>query len=474
MSGSNPNAGGTKEPISIAIIGAGIIGTVLALGLTKRKDSLPLPVIVRVYEQSATLRAPGAGIAFTANARKCLSLIDPVLERCATVVGTFNGEDPERPNNYMQFVDGYTHRPEDVEVGQDLVGKKVYRLHAGSRGFEGCHRQEFLRAVLEQLDDGVVVLGKRLEGYSVPEREGKEGKIKMMFGDGSGAEADIVIGTDGLKSRVRQLLFGINNPISYPHYTHKIAYRALIPMPLAISRLGRSLALNQHMYGGPNAHILTFPVAKQKLMNVVAFVSDPNEWPLEKSMTQPARKEEIVDAFRSWGPTVREIIGLLGEVNREWVDKWAVFDHFEYPAPYYASVAQGKDKGIGNGLVCVAGDAAHASSPHHGAGAGIGVEDALALITVIERAIEGIKSGKRTKEAALSAALKAYSDVRHERSQWLVRSSREVCGTYEWINEEIGSDLEKGFEDVKTRSHRIWDFDIDGMLAELRKVYEGC
>ncbi|KAL4734047.1 hypothetical protein BDV11DRAFT_213196 [Aspergillus similis] len=472
MSASIPTANGTNEPISIAIVGAGIIGTVLALGLTRRKDTLPLPVKVRVYEQSATLRAPGAGIAFTANARRCLALIDPVLERCATAVGTANGEDPERPNNFMQFVDGYTHRSGDVEVGQDLVDKKVYRLHAGSRGFEGCHRQEFLKGVLEQLDDDVVVLGKRLEGYSVPEWEnGREGKIQMKFADGSSAEADLVIGTDGLKSRVRQLLFGIDNPVSYPHYTHKIAYRALIPMPLAVSRLGKSLALNQHMYGGPNAHLLTFPVAKQKLMNVVAFVSDPNEWPLERSMTQPARKEEIVDAFRGWGPTVREIIDLLGEVDSEWIDKWAVFDHFDHPAPYYASVVPGKSRG--KGLICVAGDAAHASSPHHGAGAGIGVEDVLALITVIEKAIEDVYSEQRTKEDALAAALKAYSDVRYERSQWLVRSSREVCGTYEWLNPEIGGDLEKGFEDVKERSHRIWDFDIDGMLTDLKRMYEG-
>ncbi|CBF82819.1 hypothetical protein AN3382.2 [Aspergillus nidulans FGSC A4] len=473
MSASTPTVNGTNEPISIAIIGAGIIGTVLALGLTRRKDAFPLPVNVRVYEQSATLRAPGAGIAFTANARKCLALIDPVLEECATAVGTANGEDPERPNNYMQFVDGYTHRQEDVEVGQDLVGKKVYRLHAGRRGFEGCHRQEFLRGVLEHLNDDVVVLGKRLEEYSVLEQEkGKKGKLQMMFSDGSSAEADIVIGTDGLKSRVRQLLFGVDNPVSYPHYTHKIAYRALIPMPLAISRLGKSLALNQHMYGGPNAHLLTFPVANQKLMNVVGFVSDTNEWPLERSMTQPARKDEIVDAFRCWGPTVREIIDLLGEVDSEWLDKWAVFDHFDHPAPYYASVVSGKDKG--KGLVCVAGDAAHASSPHHGAGAGIGVEDALALITVIEKAIRDIHSEQRTKDDALTAALKAYSDVRYERSQWLVRSSREVCGTYEWSNPEIGGDLEKGFEDVKERSHRIWDFDIDGMLTDLGSIYQSC
>jgi salicylate hydroxylase len=224
MSASTPTVNGTNEPISIAIIGAGIIGTVLALGLTRRKDAFPLPVNVRVYEQSATLRAPGAGIAFTANARKCLALIDPVLEECATAVGTANGEDPERPNNYMQFVDGYTHRQEDVEVGQDLVGKKVYRLHAGRRGFEGCHRQEFLRGVLEHLNDDVVVLGKRLEEYSVLEQEkGKKGKLQMMFSDGSSAEADIgmhwssprlaLIRATPLPNPLRNVLYSIDSNI---------------------------------------------------------------------------------------------------------------------------------------------------------------------------------------------------------------------------------------------------------------------
>ncbi|KAL4907691.1 hypothetical protein BDW74DRAFT_175471 [Aspergillus multicolor] len=437
---NDPN---NQKPLTIAIIGAGIIGTVLALGLTNGQSTFPIPVTVTLYEQSATLRSPGAGIAFTANARKCLSLIDRVLEDCATRVGTANGEDPAHPNNYMQFVDGYTSDKQrsksqetgvevgvgvGVGVGQDLADKKVYRLHAGSRGFEGCHRADFLEGVLKELGPGVLVLGKRLDSYYLPDEStgdagGGGGKIKLVFADGTSAEADVVLGTDGLKSRVRHLLFGASNPISYPHYTHKIAYRALIPMPLAISRLGPSLALNQHMYGGPNAQVLTFPVAQQKLMNIVAFVSDPNPCPLEKNMTQPARKEEIEDAFSGWGPTVRAIIEMVGEVDNEWVDKWAVFDHYEYPASAYFMQ--------GEGMVCLADDAAHASSPHHGAGVGIGVEDVLALVTVLERAIGDIAGGEREKKDALGAALKAYSVVRYERSQWLVRSSREVCGTYE-------------------------------------------
>lgn len=236
-------------------------------------------------------------------------------------------------------------------------------------------------------------------------------------------------------------------------------------MQLAKERLGTHRALNQHMYGGPNAHLLHFPVAGQKLMNVVAFVDDPDEWPLDRNMTQPATPSELQGAFAEWGPTVRSIVELL--TASEGMDKWAVFDHFDYPAPRYVG---GKNEGVKK-RVCIAGDAAHASAPHHGAGAGIGVEDALALSILLEQAVGGIKSGSTSKEAALGAALQAFSNVRYERSQWLVRSSREVCETYEWINPECGKDMAKGFEDVEKRSHKIWYFDIEGMVGELTSEY---
>ncbi|KAL4869564.1 hypothetical protein BDV12DRAFT_196191 [Aspergillus spectabilis] len=448
----------TKDSdISIAIIGSGIIGTVLALGLTTRS----LGESVKVYEQAPSHRTIGAGIAFTANARKCLSLIDPRLEDCVTAIASLNGEDPERPNNNMHFLDGYSYDPvRHQRPGEDLQGKKLYRLYAGERGFEGCHRVGFLEGVMRVLEEGVVEFGRRLERYILPGEEGnsgdEDGKIKLVFADGSTAEADIVIGCDGIKSRIRQHLYQPPAPYANPHYTHKVAYRGLVPMPLAISRLGPSLALNQHMYGGPQAHVLTFPVAKQTLLNIVAFVHDPHDWPLERNMTQPANKDEVQKAFRGWGPTVRAIIEML--LESQGLDKWGVFDMYDFPVPTYSQ-----------GRVCLAGDAAHASSPHHGAGAGIGVEDALALCVVLERAVKDISQGKGGKKEVLEKALKVFSDVRYERSQWLVRSSREVCETYEWGNPGCGRDLDKGFEDVKERSHRIWYFDIEGMIEELER-----
>ncbi|PLB37528.1 FAD-dependent oxidoreductase [Aspergillus candidus] len=426
---------------------SGIIGSILALGLHNRN------INVKVYEQARTLREIGAGIAFTKNARKCMSLVDSRLPDCVACVATVNG-DPANPNNNMQFLDGYTHSP-GQGIGKDLEGRKLYRLYGGPRGFEGCHRAHFLEKVMELIPSGVVHFQRRLESID----QGGWGRLLLTFSDGSTEEVDAVIGCDGIKSRVRQLLFGPINPISYPHYTHKIAYRGLVPMDTAIARLGLDRARTQHMYGGPAAHVLTFPVAKQALMNIVAFVADPTDWPLSRPMAQPATKAEVAAVFADWGPTVRAIVDLLPPE----MDKWGVFDHLDYPAPTYSI-----------GRVCLAGDAAHASSPHHGAGAGIGVEDTLALSVLLDGVARGVESGTVVDKAkALEAAFAAFSSVRHERSQWLVQSSREACDIYEWKHPDFGADMDRAHEEITRRSHRIWYFDIEGMLEELEKEYQG-
>jgi salicylate hydroxylase len=72
-----------------------------------------------------------------------------------------------------------------------MEGKKVWRLWAGERGFEGCHRKEFLEQVLGLVPEGVVRFGKRLRGYELPGKGDREGKIRLVFEDGEVDEADI-------------------------------------------------------------------------------------------------------------------------------------------------------------------------------------------------------------------------------------------------------------------------------------------
>lgn len=233
--------------------------------------------------------------------------------------------------------------------------------------------------------------------------------------------------------------------------------------------LGSFKALNQHMHTGPGAHVLHFPVAGQTLLNVVAFVTQKEDWPLDdknviRNMTAEGSKAELDSVFGGWGPTVRNIINLLPEK----LDKWAIFDMHDNPLPSYVQ-----------GRVALAGDAAHASSPHHGAGAGIGVEDALALSRLFEmvnasldKSPPGNLKYKQTQICALlEAAFKVYDEIRPPRSQWLVKSSREACDIYEWTYPHTKDDWTKCMAEIERRSHKLWYFDIEDMLNKLQHGY---
>ncbi|KAK9424069.1 putative FAD-binding domain-containing protein [Seiridium unicorne] len=448
---------GTEPQLQVAIVGGGIIGLITAMGLLKRNIS------VKMYEQSRLFREIGAGVAFTANAMQCMELIDPAIVEAVNAVATPNGEDSENPNDYLRFHDGYNCDPSDPERTDDQL-KAL--LHTGYRGFQGCHRAHLLDELVRHIPEHAVEFGKRFVGY---EDRGSGEKLLIHFQDGTTAEADAVIGCDGIKSKVRQVILGPDHPASLPHFSHKVAYRALVPMDRAEPVLGTFKARNQHMHTGPSAHILHFPVVNQTILNIVAFVTEPSDWPVGDSngvrnMTAEATREELEAVFQGWGPTVRNIVGLLPDK----MDKWGIFDMYDHPAPTYV-----------RGRVCVAGDAAHASSPHHGAGAGIGVEDALALCTLFDMITASLPQTLATSNtqqakslsSLVEAAFQVFDQVRPPRSQWLVKSSREACDIYEWNYPETKRDWDKCLEEITTRSHKLWYFDIDGMLKELQDGY---
>ena len=269
-----------------------------------------------------------------------------------------------------------------------------------------------------------------------------------------------VIGCDGIKSKVREILFGKDNPASYPHYTHKVAYRGLIPMNKAIEAIGEYKARNQHNHIGPNAHLIHYPVANQTMINATAFVTDPDEWPDDTQTVAPATRTAVETAFENWHPVVRKLVSLLPEK----LDKWAVYDAWAYPAPFY-----------NRGRICLSGDAAHASSPHHGAGACMGIEDALCLSILMRQVSASAQKSPATKGQSLSIAFDTFNAVRRARTQWLVNSSRRVCDLYqqpEWADPLKRGEAESCFEEIKDRSLKIWHFDYGLMLKETVLEYE--
>jgi salicylate hydroxylase len=215
---------------------------------------------------------------------------------------------------------------------------------------------------------------------------------------------------------------------------------------------------------------VSYPV-NDSLVNMGFFIADPSPWPDASRLTLPGKREDIASAVEGWSSAVRGLASLFP--NEPVV--WGLFDMYEHPAPSYVEAG-------GGGRVCIAGDAAHASTPHHGAGATMGVEDALALTAAVKFVVEKLQFAKmenkdegehsdhllRAKARYLAAALRTFSDVRYERSQWLVRSSRDGGLIYEWqyprsLDDpiEIQREFDERFEKIRT-------FDVDGMVQQVR------
>lgn len=132
------------------------------------------------------------------------------------------------------------------------------------------------------------------------------------------------------------------------------------------------------------------------------------------------------------------------------MDIWALFDTYDHPAPTYYK-----------GRVCVMGDAAHASTPHQGSGAGMAIEDAYVLSSLI---------GASDGPIGIEKAFKAYDAVRRERTQRLVSTSREMGHIWELEIEKYGGDWQKFIEDVDTRFLWIWKEDLKAEVAEGKKL----
>jgi salicylate hydroxylase len=121
------------------------------------------------------------------------------------------------------------------------------------------------------------------------------------------------------------------------------------------------------------------------------------------------------------------------------------------PAPTYSS-----------GLVTLLGDAAHASTSHGGAGAGMGVEDALILSELLSQC--------QVKTVGdLPTVFKAYDNVRRSRTQQLVKHSREAGMVFSLRLPGIQDDVEKLKANLNVRQRWIWDIDLENHIQEAKK-----
>lgn len=432
-----PGQDSPKPRLDVAIVGGGIIGVIMALGLLHRG------INVTIYERSTKFQEIGAAIAFTGVARQCMERLNPIVLEVLRRVGRSS------PHEKVRYWDGY--HPRTKEAAENEHESLLFDVPERDLAFWACLRSHLLDGLADQLPKGTVLFGKQLINLVNSDRNNN---VVLQFTDGTLAEAEVVIGCDGIHSATRKLLLGREHPASSPGYTHKNVFRALVPFSGAVAALGADKAGDYCLHLGPNAHMISFPVNNGTMYNIFLAIHNPQDWPDPFTMTAPSTREEVSQAMKDWGPHVAEIISLLPET----LIKYGVFDMADNPAPTYAS-----------GRVCIAGDAAHASSPFHGAGACMGVEDALVLCELLD-CMQTLPQG--TRASSIPVALQAFSAVRIERSQWLVQSSRDMGDIYEWRYPDTGDDSTKCKDEFERRAKKIWDFDVDAMVIESKAEYE--
>jgi salicylate hydroxylase len=108
------------------------------------------------------------------------------------------------------------------------------------------------------------------------------------------------------------------------------------------------------------------------------------------------------------------------------------------------------------------GDASHATSPHHGAGAGLCIEDSAVLAELL--ADRRVLSGEH-----LEAVFATFDAVRRPRGNWLVQSSRRIGDCYEWRAEGVGRDFEAIEAEINDRNSTIADVDCKDMCHQARR-----
>jgi len=329
------------------------------------------------------------------------------------------------------------------------------------------HRARFLDELLRLIPPSTAQFGKALR--SIKPAEDQDENLVLHFADGTTATASAVIACDGIKSIVRRSLLEDypDHPALRPQSTGEYAYRGMFTKERFVSLTkGRLTPGKGTIFCGDHGYIVMYPVEKGAFMNMVAIKHEPlpSEYAAEDSQSfTPSVKEEanwvqtvttetVIADFADWGEPIQ---ALLSQIERP--ERWALFDHL--PAPTYVK-----------GNLVLMGDAAHASTPHQGQGAGMAFEDSLVLSGVLGKVLgpnrERPEVPTSTVNAKIEACFRAYDAVRRPRTQKLCKTSREMGEIMEYIAPGFGDDLTKIKDNLDQRMDWIWDVDLQAEVQQ--------
>lgn len=345
----------------ITLIGAGIGGLTAALGLLKAGHD------VTIYEQAPELGEVGAGLSISPNAALGLEYLGML-------------DFMERESNIPLWQ--YTHHglTDEILVAIDRgpvreqYGAAYFQIHRADFHAELATRIQAIKPDAIKLDHKLQRTTKTAAGYQVE------------FNNGEIISTAVLIGADGLRSKVRDNLFANDAP----KFTGQMAWRALIDagdLPDWYSEAA------SHVWIGPGRTCVCYPVRGRALVNFVGFAR-AEEW-VEEGWSVRARRGEIAAAFDGWHAHASDLIATIPE---ETAFRWGLF-------------AREPLTSLVSGNAALIGDAAHPMLPWFGQGASSSIEDGV----VLARCFEASKTA--------ADAFEKYNRARLERVTFLQKES---------------------------------------------------
>lgn len=314
----------------IAVIGAGLGGTTAAALLQGSGFD------VKLYEQARAFSGLNAGVHLGPNVMKVMRRIG--CEDALDAMGS-----------HPDFWFSRHWKTAEPTAGIPL-GERAVKAYGAS--YLTVHRGDFHALLTSRVAPGTIMFGKCL--HSVVDTGCN---VRMTFTDGTVDTADLVIGADGLNSKVREHLLGVEAP----RYTGHVAHRAVLPASL----LGYKSYDMCAKWWSNDRHILAYYVSGER--NEYHYVTGvpQADWPVGVAMMGSSR-EEMREAFSGFHADVQHLINISPSVT-----KWPLFERDRLPL-------------WSRGRFALLGDACHPMKPYMAQAAAMAIEDAAMLTRCLE------------------------------------------------------------------------------------------
>ncbi|KAM2155720.1 hypothetical protein ACFX1R_041496 [Malus domestica] len=355
---------GGKRKLKILIAGGGIGGLVLALAAKHRGFQ------VQVFEKdSSSVRGEGKGrgpIQLVSSALAVLEAIDEDVVKQIMEAGCDTGN---RINGYADGVSGEWFTKFDLSSPAVSRGLPITQVIC---------RMELLDILVNAVGSDILRNKSKVVDFIQDPN-----KVTVILEDGQRYDGDVLVGADGIWSKVRSKLFGIREA-RYSNYT---CYSGLTKVvPSYVNSVGYRIFLGANQYFGAvevghgNMQWLAFH--KQPPMS-----TDPPE----------GKKKRLLEVFGKW---CQEVVALIQETPESMILQRDIFDR----DMIYS---------WGTGRVALLGDAAHPLQPNLGIGGCMAVEDSYQLVDELDQVSSTGSDAQRTD--AIVLALRRYATKRMRR-----------------------------------------------------------